>query len=99
MLDSSQVCKESDLTSREIFDVEFQQLVSLVPAPPSDNQEKIANYKKAMEWFNKLYQKRERWAARWTWEHHSAGRCGPIPHTLWCLILMTPQLTISMCCN
>ena len=69
----SQVCKETDKTSRETFHTEFEQMRALIPVPPLDDKEKVANYGKAMEWLNKLYGKREQWAARWTWEHHTAG--------------------------
>lgn len=69
----AQVCKETDMKSQETFDAEFQQMISLIPVPQPDNQDKVANYKKAMEWLNKLYEKRKQWAARWTWQHHSAG--------------------------
>ena len=69
-----QICKETDLLSREKFDLEFQQLRDLIPTPPKNDVSKVAVYEKAMDWLQKLYDKRAQWAARWTWQHHSAGK-------------------------
>ena len=73
-----QICKETEITSRETFNEEFQQLINVIPVPPVDNDERMATYRKAVEWMQKLYDKRERWAARWTWAHHSAGKVAAV---------------------
>lgn len=67
----TQICKETDYFSRESFDAEFQELIDLLPKP--DDDQKNETYNKAIVWLRKLSDKRERWAARWTWQHHNSG--------------------------
>lgn len=69
----SQICKETDFFSRTKFDAEFKELIDSLPKPPEDNQSKHEEYQKSVKWLQKLYDKREQWAARWTWEYHTAG--------------------------
>lgn len=68
-----QLCKETDFLSRDTFQVEFQQLIGLLPLPQANDVQKSNSYHKAVEWLMTLYDKREQWAARWTWQHHTAG--------------------------
>ena len=68
------ICKQSDILSRDTFDAEFRELVNLVPVPAQDHPEKLAKYNTAVEWFGKLSDKRQRWAARWTWQYFTAGK-------------------------
>ena len=68
------ICKETDLLSRETFDGDFKQLVDMIPVPQADAEiEKKAAYQKALLWLQKLSDRKTQWAARWTWQHHSAG--------------------------
>lgn len=67
------ICKETDLISRASFDTEWDSLVALVPKPLDGDDEKLRRYDVAMKWFAKIKERKEQWAARWTWSHLTLG--------------------------
>ena len=61
------ICKETDLLSRSMFDKEWAELLAILP--PSNSEGRA----KALVWLEGLKDRKEQWAARWTWEHFTAG--------------------------
>ena len=60
------LAKNSDSRSRVTFDRNWRALVGMLPTT-SDGESA------AVDWMAGLYEKREKWAAAWTWAHWSAG--------------------------
>lgn len=68
-----QICKEPDVHTRMKFDSEFAELVALIPKPNPTDIDNKKKYEMAMEWLDGLKNKKEKWAARWCWQHMTVG--------------------------
>jgi hypothetical protein len=67
------ICKAADLTCLETFDSEWTELLGLLPSLPTDDEDAARKRSVALEWLDKLKEKKVQWAARWTWAHCTAG--------------------------
>mmetsp|Transcript_5427 Transcript_5427/g.13778 ORF Transcript_5427/g.13778 Transcript_5427/m.13778 type:complete len:479 (+) Transcript_5427:1167-2603(+) len=65
------LAKDSDARSQITFAGKFRKLVDMLPEVDDDasSQKGVST----AEWMKGLYEKREQWAAAWTWAHWSAG--------------------------
>ena len=64
-----QICKNSDLLSRDTFEADFKQLIDLIPLPDvTAGSEKHLAYQNALKWLKKLSDRKMQWAARYTWQ-------------------------------
>jgi hypothetical protein len=66
------ICKRTDVQSIETFDVEWEELKQLILKKFDGNQQ-ATGYINAMEHMQTLYDLRERWACRWTWQFRTGG--------------------------
>ena len=64
-------CKKQDYYSRDNFDEEWKHLLSLIDLRKNVTNEKT--YNSAQKFMKSLYDKRQQWAARWTWQHLTLG--------------------------
>ena len=69
-----QICKQSDLLSRNTFEADFKELVDLIPLPDAGaSLEKQTPYHNSLKWLKGLSDRKMQRAARYTWQHFSAG--------------------------
>ena len=59
------ICKRQDLHSIESFDREWDELLGIVNNSNLNGQ--------SIPWLQSLYDKRRKWAVRWTWQFHTRG--------------------------
>jgi hypothetical protein len=67
------ICKETDSRSRLAFDTEWDALIAALPQTPVDNEHAAARRVTALKWLEGMKSRKEQWAARWTWQHTTAG--------------------------
>jgi len=59
------ICLETEVSSRESFDAEWDSFTSMAEAVRSETNEKKLD--QALLWLKAFGERREQWAARWTW--------------------------------
>ena len=67
------ICKETSFDSRATFDAEWEELTSLLPSVDPSNQAATKTRDNSLKWLDSLKDKKEKWAARWTWATFTAG--------------------------
>lgn len=67
------ICKDSSLLSQQTFDNEWDELIQILPTIPEDKPDSLKSRQKALAWLETLKDKKERWAARYTWQFFTAG--------------------------
>ena len=55
------------------FDAEWEELTSLLPSVDPSNQAATKTRDNSLKWLDSLKDKKEKWAARWTWATFTAG--------------------------
>lgn len=67
------ICLQTEEQSHDTFTDEWRALLALLPEAPAEDAPTRKQHDDALKWLERLGNKREQWAARWTWAAATFG--------------------------